>query len=351
MKSESEVTPHSARVGPILATGLTGFVGRRLAPMLAQQFGPDQVVALVNSTDHSKQEQEQRLRLHDLGIQTIPVDLSTGTGADLIPENSRCVIHLASNTDTSSSNHEINERSTRLILEKCSKSSEPTVIIFASTIAVYDNRSALQLSADEVSVLRRPLTIYGRSKLMCEEILESSASIGKIRAVIIRVPAVFGTGSRTGGLFDIADTMTKKQSLIARLNYPGKIGIVSVETLAEFICAVAKEETSRSSPLDGSVTYLPVSENVTYSWLFHSRAADHKITLRSLEVPNIFWSIIRIVLRFLLKLEPILPHRFHNRIWQMFLVTSGAYGCSPRYTWTESPILHRRYSTTTQVSQ
>lgn len=331
---------HRLDIKLILATGLTGFVGRHLAPLLAAKYGGISVLAIVNISDSSEEEMRQRSALNRLGIQIIAKDLAMeGTFVE-IPEGIRCIIHLASNTLTSSNDHSINENSIQLLLAGCEKSViQPPLFVFASTIAVYDNVNSTVRPADEQTSIREPLTQYGRSKLASELLLRQS---DKVRGVVIRVPGVFGNGVRPNGLFDLVDSLSQKGSLLSRLNYPGQIGIVHVISLAEFICAITdlhlNGDTSASK-----VTYLPITETLSYAELFRRQTLKSGRQYKVIKVPGFVWYFLRLVLKSLLKLELIIPHRVHNAIWQVFLVVSDSFYCVPKTTWGGISVEHRAF--------
>ena len=327
----------------ILATGLTGFVGSHLAPLLASKYGGSSILAIVNSSDLSEEEMDQRSALNRLGIQTIPRDLAIEGDDVEIPADIRCIIHLASNTLTSSNDHSINENSIQLLLASCEKSAiQPPLFVFTSTIAVYDNLNSSVRPADEQTCIRRPLTQYGRSKLASELWLRRSTESDKVHGVVIRVPGVFGNGVRPNGLFDLVDSISRKGSLLSRLNYPGQIGIVNVFSLAEFISTITDiqltGDTSSSMP-----TYLPITETLSYAELFRRQTLRSGRQYKVIRVPGFIWNFLRLVLKSLLKLELVIPHRVHNAIWQVFLVVSDSFYCVPTTTWGGISVEHRAF--------
>src|SRR6185295_11399341 len=132
----------------ILVTGGTGFIGKRLMNYLTKQENPKDIVCLVH--DHSSSmEDAGREYLKSLGVRLIPVDLLSGKGLDQLPRSPRKIFHLASNTDTSASDHSINDVGTTNLLNALGPLGPSTHFIFTSSIAVNDHRPDYTLPITE----------------------------------------------------------------------------------------------------------------------------------------------------------------------------------------------------------
>jgi len=78
---------------------------------------------------------------------------------------------------------------------------------------------------------------------------------------VVRVCGVYGDGTRRGGLFESAFRLTLRDSLLSRLDWPGKIAIGHVKDVAMFIVDV-----SGRKPADGRMElYIPATESLSFS--------------------------------------------------------------------------------------
>src|SRR6185295_19043888 len=123
----------------------------------------------------------------------------------------RKIFHLASNTDTSASDHSINDVGTTNLLNALGPLGPSTHFIFTSSIAVNDHRPDYTLPiTEDTPPPERPCHEYGRKKLLTEHLLKARAAEGGFRLSIVRVCGVYGEGVRQGGLFDSIKTMVPK---------------------------------------------------------------------------------------------------------------------------------------------
>jgi nucleoside-diphosphate-sugar epimerase len=305
----------------ILVTGATGYVGRRLIRMLAETYGVSRILCLAYDQADNELERTGRSILDEMGIRYIPVDLVSGRGLGNVPKSPSMVFHLASNTDTGASNHTINDVGTRNLLEAIQPLSPKTHFIFTSTIAVADHREDVSRPVDEETPLLQPFNDYGRRKLAAEEYLRERARVDGFGSTIVRLCAVYGRGTREGGLFDQLAQMVYSDSLIARFNYPGKLSLINVDDIARILVLLSR----RPVPSGTSELFIPVAEVMTISELIHCYYRAFGINYRPIRFPSIFWGICDLIANVSYRVEPILPHAVNNRIWQLGLLVGSGF--------------------------
>jgi len=304
-----------------------------VAQLLVEQIRKNTIFALVDESDNSDHEIGRRVVLSELGIQTIEVDLRNGHLDLEMFRNVSCVLHMAGNVVTASSDHSVNSVSTRLLIDALGNSRESGSFIFTSSLAVYDNSQLKGIQTNEFTKIRRPLSGYGRSKANSELIIASVAkNRSTMRTIIVRVPSVFGRGSRVGGLFETFDSLVTNRSVLSALNYPGRTAVVSVERLAQFLVNIVANEVSESPLFAKDTVYLPVSEVVSYRELLQRSAKAMRVDLSEIRIPGVIWSAVRSLVRILIRFEKVLPHFVHNKLWQFYLLASDGFYCEPTTT-------------------
>ena len=305
----------------IIVTGATGFVGRRFIRLLAKTYGASNILCLAYDQADNELERTGRAVLDELGVAFIPVDLVSGRGMEKVPKSPAIVFHLASNTDTGATDHSINDVGTRNLVEAVQPLSRESHFLFTSTIAVADHRENYNRPVDEETQLLRPYNDYGRRKLAAEEYLRERSRIDGFRSTIVRLSAVFGTGTRGDGLFDRLSRLVAADSLIARLNYPGKMSFVNVDDIARILVLLSQRPGASGS----SELYIPIAEAMTIAELIQCYYEAYGISYRQISLPAWFWALCDAVARLFYRLEPVLPHVVNNRIWQLGLLVGNGF--------------------------
>ena len=305
----------------ILVTGATGFVGRRLIRLLADAYGAANITCLVYDQADNELEQSGRAILTGLAIRQIAVDLVSGRGLGAAPKSPAIVIHVASNTDTGATDHRINDVGTRNLLEAIRPLRADTHFIFTSTIAVSDHRSDYAAPVDETTAVLRPFNDYGRRKLAAEDYLREQSRVEGFRVTVVRLCAVFGRGTRQSGLFDQLARMVRRDSLVARLNFPGLLSFIHVEDIAGILVRLSREPRTSS----GFELYIPVAEVMTIEELIRCYYDAYAKEYRQLRLPDAFWKLCAMAAFIFYRLEPVLPHFISNRLWQLGLVVGRGF--------------------------
>jgi nucleoside-diphosphate-sugar epimerase len=305
----------------ILVTGGTGFIGRRLMKRLVRTHGPDEITCLIYNKEDNEVERTGRAALKELGIRTIPVDLVTGEGLELVPKLPDAVLHLASNTDTGSSDHRVNDVGTKNLLNAISPLKEGFRFVFTSTISVSDHRKEPNAPGNETSELLRPYSEYGRRKLQTEGYLKERCQKDGFSLSILRVCAAYGNGTRQKGLYDSLVTFAKRDSILGRFNYPGRMTMMHVDDIADILAELTDKPADPGNP----AIYIADAEVLS----IHEMCADIYEALgkpfRPITLPRWFWWCTQRVSPIIYALEPVLPHGIHNKLWQLTLLVNNGY--------------------------
>lgn len=156
----------------ILLSGASGFLGKHIGQYLGR--------------DHS----------------VIPFDISSGfdmTDKAVVHDavlGKDLVLHFASaavgrkNAESAPEAAHIEYTGTMNFAEACAASRVP--LVYASSIRVYG--SAEEMQDGEQAYRLSPNTVYGKTKLHCEEIIQKVAKEQDLRFVIMRMSAAFGPG-------------------------------------------------------------------------------------------------------------------------------------------------------------
>lgn len=301
----------------ILVTGATGFIGRRLMKRLVETYDRNQILCLVYPKADTDLERTGRALLAELGIQSIPVDLTTGAGLELAPSSPEILLHLASNTDTGSVDHRINDIGTKLLLEAV----RPRKVVFTSTISVSDHRTFPNQPGDESSELLRPRSEYGRRKLQTEAYLKAQAKERNFSLSILRVSATYGSGTRAKGLYDSLVALAKQDSLLARINYPGQMTSMHVDDVADILVKLSQLPEDAGNPK----TFLAEAETLSIHEMCAGIYHALKKPFRPIVLPSWFWWIAQKISLLIYAAEPVLPHGIYNKLWQLTLLVNNGY--------------------------
>ncbi len=187
----------------VLVAGGAGFIGSHLIDALLKE--DNEVVCIDNffiGTDkniaHLKN--EERFRFYEL-------DLTDTEKLNEVFEKEHFdyVFHLAANSDiqASAKNPMIeykNTYSTTFSILECMRRNSVKRLFFASTSAVYGNKTDIRLAEDNVQL--QPISYYGGAKLGSEGIISSFAYMNDMSVLIFRFPNVIGPRLTHGVVFD-----------------------------------------------------------------------------------------------------------------------------------------------------
>ena len=192
-----------------LVTGGAGFIGSHLVDNLIESGKNVRVLdnLVSGSLDNLKRwENDPRLEVCVLDLLDLESINEAITGCDE-------VYHLAANPEVNANNaspedhFRQNIQATFNILEAMRTSGQQKFIVFTSSSTVYGEAKQIPTKEDYGPLV--PISLYGASKLACEALLSSYASMYGFRAIIYRLANVVGSRSNHGVTFDFVHKLLK----------------------------------------------------------------------------------------------------------------------------------------------
>jgi UDP-glucose-4-epimerase GalE len=199
----------------VLVTGAAGYIGSHvLAGLIADGYPKDLIFGLDNFASGF-----QHPLLNQIGFSE--VDLTDISSTSRIIEEVRpdVVIHLAGNryARKSLSNpidvYSSNTTCTTVVSESIRRLEKKVFIVFSSSCAVYGDKKSVVKEDDQFY----PVSPYGRSKIMCEQILEDFHLAGGAIPISLRY-------FNAAGLFPPGAADTSREGLFANLIHHANSG-------------------------------------------------------------------------------------------------------------------------------
>jgi UDP-glucose-4-epimerase GalE len=199
----------------VLITGVAGYIGSHvLSSLIAAGYSTDSIYGLDNFVSGLKHP-----LLNQIGFSN--VDLTDISVTSEIFEEIRpdVVIHLAGNrfARKSLSNpfdvYASNAACTSVVSESIRRLGKKVFIVFSSSCAVYGDRKSVVREGDPFN----PVSPYGRSKIMCEQILEDFYLAGGAVPISLRY-------FNAAGFFPPGSADTSREGLFANLVHHANSG-------------------------------------------------------------------------------------------------------------------------------
>lgn len=279
----------------ILITGASGFIGKKLLPLIKKEY-PGEKIFILEQKRH---------------------DLVSGKGLKKIPDNPKMVFHLAAATDTSKKDQRCNNVGTKNLLNTLSGIGPKTNFVFTSSQAIFSGR----IDTDKLigrNTKPSANNKYGKTKLEAEKMLMTEAKKKKFKLTIVRLPTVWGDNPRKNSFLNFLNQLVDKNSIFSRLDWPGKVGLVYVEDAAKFILKAAKMP---------SQTISIASENLTLAEIFEKIYVSKGKKYKKIKVPNLVWEMAKKLRPYLKYFEPILPIKLFNYFWRASIVVDSPLSC------------------------
>lgn len=298
----------------LIVTGANGYVGQHMAPHLKKFFRTSKIICLVNKGKDSLEKKGRRI-IRDCKLESVTVDLVEGRNLSKIPKNASLIIHMAGNTDTSTSDHRANDLGTVQFFNSLGKLGPKTHIIYTSTTVMMSGRVNCDRPFDEHEV-PSPTNEYGRTKMHAELFLREQCKKHKFRLTIVRINTIYGRDPRTHKMFEVLRRHILNGSLITRINWPGKTSIIHVDDVIDALLKFAKRK-----PLPGEPdTFIICAESLSLSKISEIMHMEMGIDYRPIRLPVFFWKLCSILRVFIPFLERFLPAHMYNVFWRTGLV-------------------------------
>ncbi|MGW0799825.1 NAD-dependent epimerase/dehydratase family protein [Streptomyces sp. NPDC002692] len=213
--------------GPVLLTGGSGFIGSHVRRLLRSRGTPVRVLAHHTETDAD-----------DL----VRGDLNDPASLRGVCEGITTLVHAASVINGSEDECQaVNERGTAALVAEARRSGVRRVV-YVSTAAVYGH--GVHRGIDEDAVVPAPVSPTSRSRLKAE------SSVLAAGGTVLRPMFVYGEGDRW-----FIQTVARLARLLGARPSGGRarLSVLSVDALAEAVCAVAQSPTH---DLDGAVLHV-----------------------------------------------------------------------------------------------
>jgi len=306
----------------IILTGATGFIGRRLARKVKLAYPTAEIIAVVKPEASNDLERSGRAVLAEAGIPIVEGDLLNRETLREIPKSPDLVFHLASCTDMGEKDHSINDVGTRNLIEQLEPLKPDTHVVFASTIAIHDNRPDYALPVMEDTPYPAHIANeYGRSKYRTLEYLKQLATTGRFNLSTVRVSGVYGENTRPTGLYDMVGKLCAKRSFITRINWPGRVAMIYVEDIADVFIKVSQRSDPRKY-----YEVIPVVEALNLPEMCAMvYAALGTQPPGVFHVPHWFWKLLGGLAARKSYFEAVLPHSAYNRLWQLFVLSNNEF--------------------------
>lgn len=305
----------------ILITGAEGFVGRNLVKEVITKYSDKNITLLVKRGNKLEIEKLKK-NINLKSVKLIHADLVTGRGLGRIKEYFDVVLHLAASTDTSKKDHRANDIGTENLVNWLNLIRGKTHFIYTSTTAVYAGRKSTSKPID-FKTEPLPSNEYGRSKLRAEKYLIKKCKEGYLRLSIIRLSTVYGKGTRKGGLFHMLKELIIKKSLISRLNWPGRTGLIQVGDVVKILMELIEIIPQFKTPFIA----IACTESLNMSQISEIMHHELNVNYRKINLPNYFWSYSHLIGMLLPLLERIMPPSIYNLFWRFNLVNQNTLDC------------------------
>ena len=187
----------------IMITGGAGFIGSHLAGKL---LAAGKKVVCVDNFELGKKENVEKY-LDNPHFKLVELDVSNVDALSelLKQEEIERVYHLAANSDIQKSARIpgvdfTNTFSTTYAVVEGMRRNDIKKLFFASTSAVYGNKSGINLTENIGSL--SPISYYGGAKLASEAFISSYAYMNEMEVLVFRFPNVIGPNLTHGVIFD-----------------------------------------------------------------------------------------------------------------------------------------------------
>lgn len=183
----------------VIVTGGAGFIGSHLANKLQKNF---HVSVLDNFSTGKIKNLDPKIQIKKCNLQN---ELKSSYF-----KNCSCVFHMAAQSDVRESmknpkKYFDNNLSATLELLEQMRKNDVNKIVFASSSVVYGENK----STNTENSPTKPISVYGVSKLLCENLIESYSRLYGMKSVVLRLANIVGPNATKGIIFDMKKKFKK----------------------------------------------------------------------------------------------------------------------------------------------
>lgn len=195
-----------------LVTGGAGFIGSHVVDYLINN---GKSVKVIDNLSSGRLENISHL-VNDPSLEFYEVDLLDKSSIFEIIHDCSEVFHFAANPEVNIKNASPedhfaqNIEATFNLLEAIRQSRKQKLIAFTSSSTIYGETEQIPTKENYGPLI--PISLYGASKLACEALISSYASMYDFKAVIFRLANVVGPRSNHGIIYDFINKLHKNSS-------------------------------------------------------------------------------------------------------------------------------------------
>jgi nucleoside-diphosphate-sugar epimerase len=227
----------------VLVTGATGFVGQRMIRFLLKSASLDpQAIACLVQHPVDAAHVKAVANLTGWGVRIIDGDLDRPEVSHEHAPEFDLLIHIAARTSTSLTEAALktNDVGIHHLIDWTQAQIRGRRFIYTSTIGAMDRSGPCNGPLNEDSPCT-PRTPYSVTKLRGEAVVRERAARDGFAWTILRLPTVYGPGQMRGGLFDRLMEMAASQSILGRLDWPGRTSVIHVDDVARIIWTLGRD--------------------------------------------------------------------------------------------------------------
>lgn len=197
----------------ILVSGSSGFIGKNLC----EKIFNNEIMGVCNEVSTKQFSFKEISYQNFLSFKELQCDVFIHTAAKTIPENKVDLI----------------EYNSKILREFLKRISNTKLIINLSSMAVFDNSSEKTIYNES-----KPSTSsnYGKSKLICEEIIKDYCKINRVNLLNLRLSGIIGKDSKNNFLSNLNNKFLNKNFPIIAFNKNNFFNhICDIDNLTNFI--------------------------------------------------------------------------------------------------------------------
>lgn len=279
--------------------------------------GPRSVTAMVHESSQHAEEAVRCRRLRELGVSVFECDLLRLPAQ---PPRWRVdvIYHLAASatTEDPGARFEVNSDGTCQLLNWLGSSLKGKRVIYTGTLASVDLED-LRLAPVTEATPCTPKTPYGRTKLLGEEWVRKKAAEFGYDYTILRLCTIVGRGYRPGGMFGVLPQLLRRDSWASRLNWPGRVSLLSVTDLTEILLALPTlSQTSNELYVASN------GETLTFDGILDEMARLLGVRRTRVCLPRWLWWFMGSVSWHAMS-TPGIPYRWQNFAWRLSHLIRG----------------------------